>query len=249
MTKISVITATFNAEKTVAFTLDSLFSQSHPFVESIVVDGCSSDSTREKIAPYLPKISVFVSEKDNGIYDALNKGIALSTGEVIGFLHSDDTFEDSEVLSEIAILFEDPEVDAVYGDLVYVNSDNPTNTVRYWRAGEFTSSSLKKGWMPPHPTLYVRRAAYEEFGKFNIKYRIAADYDSVLRFFSSRSFKSLYLPRILVRMRVGGVSNRSLKTILLKSREDMDIIRSNGIGGLATLALKNLRKIFQFRVQ
>jgi glycosyltransferase len=244
--KISVITATWNRAGTVGEALDSVLSQSHPDVEAIVIDGASTDGTLQVLEHYRPRLARLVSERDEGIYDALNKGIRLATGDVVGFLHADDLFEDSEVLSRVAQAFDDPDVDAVYGDLVYVRHEDVGHVVRYWRSGGYDSTALSRGWMPPHPTFYVRRAVYERLGGFDTRYRIAADYDSVLRLLSVGKIRAAYIPEVLVRMRVGGVSNRSLKTIFRKSAEDLRVLRRNGVGGVPTLLRKNLSKLSQF---
>lgn len=243
--KISVITAVFNNRDTIAGALDSVLAQSHPEVELIVIDGGSTDGTLEVLGGYGDKISVLVSEPDRGIYDALNKGLRLATGEVVGFLHSDDVFADADSLARVASGFLSEEIDAVYGDLVYVRRDNPQQVVRYWRAGTFTKGRLREGWMPPHPTFYVRRVVYADLGGFDTRYRIAADYDCMLRFLS-RGIKTVYVPQVLVKMRLGGASNRSFKNILQKSREDYRALKANHVGGLGTLVCKNFSKLPQF---
>jgi glycosyltransferase len=191
-------------------------------------------------------LAVLVSEPDAGIYDALNKGIARATGEVVGFLHADDVYADGEVLARVAAAFADPAVDAVYGDLLYVRKADTGRVVRHWRAGAYDPARLRRGWMPPHPTLYLRRALYERHGVFDRRYRIAGDYDLMLRMLSRLTGRVVYLPQVLVRMRVGGESNRSLSRILRKSREDYRALRENGIGGAGALVWKNLSKIPQF---
>lgn len=246
MTKISVVTAVYNARNTVAGAIESVLGQRYGDVESVVVDGGSTDGTVNLLEPYRPRLGVFVSERDRGIYDALNKGIALSGGDVIGFMHADDQFEDSDVLTKVAAAFEDPAVDAVYGDLVYVDAADSSRVIRHWASKSFQSHLLRQGWMPPHPTLYVRRAVYDRIGGFDIRYRIAADYDSVVKMFGVAGIKSVHIPSVMVRMRVGGVSNRSFKTIVRKSREDLEIMRTNRIGGVGVLLRKNFGKISQF---
>lgn len=243
---ISVITAVYNNRATIANALDSILGQSYPTVESVVIDGASTDGTRELLHDYASRLSVVVSEPDKGIYDALNKGIRHATGDVVGFMHSDDEFGDCMSLERIAEAFADPSVQAVYGDLLYVRKDDPSKVVRYWRAGMFSQRRLGWGWMPPHPTLYVRREVYERVGGFDTRYRIAADYDHILRVFSDPRLNSVYIPEVLVKMRLGGSSNRSMANIILKSREDFDALRRNRVGGLGTLAWKNLSKISQF---
>lgn len=195
---------------------------------------------------YRSRLGVLVSERDKGIYDALNKGIKQATGDVVGFLHADDVFENSEVLARMAAAFQDPTVDAVYGDLVYVRQDDTSQVIRYWKSGLYDQAALSRGWMPPHPTFYVRRSVYERLGGFDTRYRIAADYDTVLRFLAVRKIRAAYIPEVLVRMRTGGISNRSLKTIIRKSREDIEVLRRNKVGGVLTLLRKNLGKVSQF---
>lgn len=244
--KISVITAVYNNRATLAEALDSALAQDHPDKELIVIDGASTDGTREVIQRYEGRIAHLVSEPDHGIYDALNKGIRLATGDAVGFLHSDDTFADQQALSRIAAALADPGVDACYGDLRYVRHDEPGRVVRHWRAGPYHPRLLKRGWMPPHPTFYARREVYQRLGDFDTRYRIAADYDCLLRFLGTGQIACAYIPAVLVHMRVGGVSNRSLRNLLQKSREDYCALRHNGIGGMSTLLLKNLQKLPQF---
>ena len=249
--KISIITATFNCVRTVGDCLRSVAEQSWPWREHVVIDGASRDGTLEVLQQHRDRLAVLISEPDSGIYDALNKGLALASGEIVGFLHADDMYAGSDVLARIAAAFSDPAVCAVYGDLEYVRKECPTKVVRRWRSGPFSRRRLAWGWMPPHPTLYVRREWYRRIGGFDTRYRIAADYFSILQLFSQRGFVAVYLPEVLVRMRVGGISNRSLRNILLKSREDLDALRRIGLGawgGIGTLAWKNLSKLVQFRI-
>jgi glycosyltransferase len=247
--KISVVTAVFNNRKTIGAAIDSALSQTGADVELIVIDGGSTDGTLDVLRTYGNRLAVLVSEPDRGIYDALNKGIARATGEVVGFLHSDDLFADERVLERVASAFAEPDVGAVYGDLLYVRKDAPDVVVRYWRAGEFSASRLGWGWMPPHPTFYVRRSIYERLGMFDLGYRIAADYDTMLRFLGRGGIRATYIPEVLVKMRMGGTSNRSLANIVRKSREDYLALRRNGVGGVGTLAWKNLGKVKQFFVR
>ncbi len=244
--KISVVTAVFNRHDTIRDALSSVSSQSYGNVQHIVVDGGSRDGTLDVLRAAKDQIDVLVSEPDRGIYDALNKGIALSTGDVVGFLHADDVFADAEVLSRIADAFSDDAVGAVYGDLVYVRAGDTGRVVRHWSAGRFSRSKLAWGWMPPHPTFYVRRSLYAQLGGFDMRYRIAADYDTMLRILGKGKVQPAYIPEVLVKMRLGGVSNRSLANIIRKSYEDYLALRRNGIGGLGALAWKNLGKVGQF---
>ncbi len=244
--KISVITAVHNCCNTVEATIASIAEQRYGDLEHIVVDGASTDGTIQVLDRNRNRISILVSEPDNGIYHALNKGIALATGEVVGFLHADDIFDGDKAVSRIAKAFEDPAVEAVYGDLDYVRRDNTELLIRRWRSGEFSRAKLAWGWMPPHPTFYVRRRVYEKHGGFDTQYRIAADYECMLRLFREGGIVPAYIPEVLVRMRAGGASNRSLRNMLLKSSEDLRILRRTGVGGIGALAWKNLSKLRQF---
>jgi glycosyltransferase involved in cell wall biosynthesis len=243
--KISVVTAVFNNRGTIGEALNSVLSQSHPHVELIVIDGMSTDGTRDVLDGFAKRLDVYVSEPDNGIYHALNKGIELATGDVIGFLHSDDVLADSRALERIAHAFRDAAVGAVYGDLVYVRQDDTARVVRTWHAGIINGTSLARGWMPPHPTFYARREIYERLGSFDTTFRIAADYDCMLRFLKA-GIRVAYIPHLQVRMRVGGISNRSFASIVAKSIEDLRALRKNDIGAAVALICKNARKVPQF---
>ena len=241
-----MVTAVWNRAATVGGAIDSVAAQTHPHIEHLVIDGGSTDGTLAEVEARRSHAMVVVSEPDRGIYDALNKGIARSTGEVVGLLHSDDFFADERVIERVAAAFADPAIDAVYGDLDYVSASDPTKVIRHWRAGPATPARLRRGWMPPHPTLFVRRRVFETHGAYDTRYRIAADYDAVLRWFGTAAITSAYIPEVLVKMRVGGESNASLAKILRKSREDYRALRANRVGGLGTLIAKNLSKLPQF---
>jgi len=243
--KISIITAVYNREATVAEAIASVARQSYPGIEHLIIDGASSDGTLAAIEPFNRPTMRVVSEPDKGIYDALNKGLAMATGEIAGLVHSDDFLAHERVIEQVMAAFADPAVDAVYGDLDYVSAANPETVVRRWKAGAFSPAMLRRGWMPPHPALFVRRRLWEQHGMFDTRYRIAADYDAILRWFGSGTICAVYLPQVLVKMRTGGESNRSLGRIVLKSREDYRALRANGIGGIVALAWKNLSKISQ----
>jgi len=245
--KISVITASYNNIATVSDTYHSLREQTYSNIERIWIDGASSDGTKELLESlYNSNNGVFISESDKGIYNALNKGIKLATGDVVGFLHADDTFNDKHCIECIAKIFSDPEVQVVYGDLVYVKKDSTSEVVRRWKSKKFNKSLLKSGWMPPHPTLYIRREIYQNLGGFDENYKISSDYDFILKLFLIPNLKIIYLPTTLVKMRVGGTSNRSILNIFNKSREDFQAIKSNNVGGIRTLILKNISKFHQF---
>lgn len=247
--KISVVTAVFNNRETIGAAIDSALSQVDVEFELIVIDGGSTDGTLDVLRAYGDRLALLVSEPDRGMYDALNKGIQLATGDVVGFLHSDDLFADESVLTRIAAAFAVPDVGAVYGDLLYVSKDAPDVVVRYWKAGAFSQGRLGWGWMPPHPTFYVRRSIYQRLGVFDLRYRIAADYDTMLRFLGKGKIRADYIPEVLVKMRLGGASNRSFANIVRKSKEDYLALRRNDVGGLGALAWKNLSKAKQFFVR
>jgi glycosyltransferase involved in cell wall biosynthesis len=192
--KISVITAVRNRVATVGEALDSVQSQSWADVEHVVIDGVSTDGTLELLETRRREIAVLVSERDSGIYDALNKGLNLATGDVIGLMHSDDIYADKHVLADIAAAFDDPEIDAVYGDLNYVARNDTSRVIRRWRSGEYSRVRLAEGWMPPHPTLYLRRHVIEHWGGFDETFRIAADYDVILRYFGQGRIRPVYVP-------------------------------------------------------
>ena len=243
--KISIITITYNSSKTLQRALDSVQSQTYGDIEHILVDGASKDGTAEIIKAYAAEHTNvrWVSEKDEGIYNALNKGIRMATGDVIGFLHSDDVLNSSESIAHIAAAFEASQADVVYGDLQYFRGGK---VVRQWISNDFRPSSLKYGWMPPHPTVYVRKEVYEQVGPYDEWFRISADFDMMLRIFKA-GYKAQYIPEVLVCMEVGGASNKDTKARLTKTQEDCLVLRKNHVGaGLLTVACKQLRKVRQF---
>ncbi|MCF8295383.1 MAG: glycosyltransferase [Bacteroidales bacterium] len=246
MVKISIITICYNSAHSIADAVNSVLSQTYPNIEYIVVDGKSKDNTVEIIQSFGDRISKFISEPDKGIYDALNKGVRMATGDVIGFMHSDDLFANDQIIEKVAHLFETNSTQSVYGDLQYVYKTDTNKVLRYWKSGEFSLQKLRMGWMPPHPTFYVRKSVYDAYGDFQIRYKIAADYDTMLRFLGKHQITTQYLPEVMVKMRVGGASNRSIKNIILKMQEDWDAIRGNQFGNIFTLLFKNLRKLNQF---
>ena len=243
--KISIITITYNSEKTLPRALDSVQSQSYGEIEHIIVDGASTDGTKAMIEAYAKTHQNvrWISEPDEGIYNALNKGIRMATGDVIGFMHSDDVFFSPDSVAQIAAAFADETVDVVYGDLQYCNGDKVT---RRWVSNAFDPKALKFGWMPPHPTVYVRKKVYEQVGPYDEWFRISADYDMILRIFTA-GYKSQYIPKVLVAMETGGASNRNTKARLSKTQEDFIVLKKNHVGaGLLTVACKQLRKVRQF---
>jgi glycosyltransferase len=244
--KISIITSVYNNRETIAEAMESVLGQTYSNIEYIIVDGGSTDGTVDIIKSYQERLGAFISEPDKGIYDGLNKGIKLATGEVIGFLHSDDLYENNTVIEKVAQAFKNNALDSVYGDLTYVNKTDPDKVIRYWKSGEFTLKKLHQGWMPPHPTFFVKRAIYEQQGLFDTSFKIAADYDVMLRFLGKNKITTQYIPYVLIKMRVGGASNKSLKNIILKSKEDLKAMKNNEMGGVFSLVFKNLSKLQQF---
>ncbi len=240
---ISIITATYNNESTITNTIESVNHQTIRPFEHIIIDGQSTDGTLENLSSF-SHLKIH-SALDNGIYDALNKGIAVATGDVIGFLHGDDFYADETVLQRVIQQFEQLHCDAVYGDLQYVQATNSKKIVRKWKAGVYKRNKIKQGWMPPHPTLFVKKEIYEKFGNFDLSYTIAADYELMMRFLWKHNISLTYIPQILVNMRMGGKSNK-MTNIQLKMKEDYRVIKTHQIGGMGTLLLKNLRKINQF---
>lgn len=243
--KISIITITHNSAKTIQRALESVQSQTYQDIEHVIVDGASKDGTRELIEAYAKKHTNvrWISEPDKGIYNALNKGIHLATGDVIGFVHSDDILYAPDSISHIAEAFAQQDIQVVYGDLQYVREGKVT---RRWRSNDFNPASLKYGWMCPHPTMYVRREVYQQVGDYDEWFSISADYDMILRIFKS-GFKSKYLPEVLVSMEVGGASNKNTCARLSKTQEDFVALRKNHVGaGIFTVACKQLRKVKQF---
>jgi glycosyltransferase len=247
--RISIITATYNSAATVKDTLTSISQQQYPSIEHIIVDGRSSDRTLEIVAQF-PHVARIISEKDKGIYDAMNKGIGMATGDVIGILNSDDIYTDAAVLSDVAEAFRDPEVMTVYADLQYVHGDNTDKVLRTWNSGPYRKKNFYYGWMPPHPTFFVRREVYEGAGRFNLALRSAADYELMLRVLLKHGLTTHYIPRVIVKMRAGGMSNASLRNRLRANKEDRLAWKLNGLEPyFFTLYMKPLRKIHQFIIK
>jgi glycosyltransferase len=245
MPKVSIITVAFNSAATIGDTLRSVADQTHADIEHIVVDGGSRDGTVDIVRQF-GHVARCISERDRGIYDAMNKGLRLATGELIGFLNADDIFASPDSVAALVRAAQKTNSDAVYGDLVYVQPFDLESVVRVWRSGVFSKRQLRMGWMPPHPTFYIRRRVLQCVSSFDDRLRIAADYDFVLRCLSRPGATASRVPQVLVRMRTGGASNHSLTALWRKSNEDLLALRRSGVGGLFTLFLKNMRKIPQF---
>ena len=243
--KISLITVTRNAGNTLNNCLASVIAQNYPNVEHIIIDGGSTDSTLQIIAQYKKHISISVSEPDNGIYDAMNKGIALATGQVIGMLNADDVFANNEVLHHVADAFTQHNADVVYGDLDYVNENN--KVIRKWRSGAYSVNSFNWGWMPPHPTFYCRASLFKKYGNYSIANGTAADYDLILRFMFVNRVNTFYINKVMVKMKTGGASNQSIKSRFKAFYYDLKAMRVNAIFLPAlTIILKPLRKFGQY---
>jgi glycosyltransferase len=242
--KVSIIVSVFNNKSTVADAINSIISQDYDDIECIVVDAGSTDGTIEVVKGFGSGINTFISEPDKGIYDGLNKGVSLATGDIIAFLHSDDVYENETVISNIVAIF-DNEIQGVYGDLVYTDKIDISKVFRYWKSCDFSPSLLSKGWMPPHPTLFLRREIYQKYDAFDTSFKIAGDYDFMLRILKD-NIAVKYLPQVLYRMRVGGQSNRSIRNLFNKSKEDLRAMRKNGIDKpFLTLFYKNIYKVMQ----
>jgi len=226
--KISIITVCFNSAKTIRCAVDSVLSQSYKNIEYIVIDGCSSDKTLEVLGEYGENISTLVSERDSGIYDAMNKGLALASGDVIGFLNSDDFYADSSVLEQVSNAFRDESVDVCYADLVYVSQDN-SQIVRYWKSEPFVKGSFTFGWCPAHPTFYMRKSVVDKYGCFDKSLKIAADVELMMRYLEVYEVRSIYIPFVWVRMRIGGETNKSLGNIIRQNKEIFNAFEKNSI--------------------
>ncbi len=246
MTTLSLITATFNAEKTLAHNIRCVAQQSIA-VEHVIVDGGSKDDTMKVVEAHREHLAQVVSEPDDGLYDAMNKGIRMVTGDVVGILNADDFYPSDHVLERVRAQFDDPDVGACYGDLWYVDEHDTDKVTRRWQAGAFERNKFYWGWMPPHPTFFVRRELYDQFGDFNLTLGSAADYELMLRFLLRHGVKARYVPEVLVHMRAGGVSNASVSNRLAANRMDRQAWRVNGLRPYPwTIAAKPLRKVLQW---
>ncbi len=247
--KFSIITATYNSALTVRDTLHSVGQQDYPDIEHIIVDGSSTDSTLQIVHEF-GRVAKVISEKDTGIYDAMNKGIAAATGAVIGILNSDDIYVGPHVISTIAKIFSNPDIQTSYADLQYVQPGNLNKVVRTWKSGNFSRRNFYFGWMPPHPTFFVRREVYDKVGLFNSAMRSAADYELMLRILVKHEIPAHYIPEVIVRMRSGGMSNASFKSRITANKEDRLAWKLNGLEPhFFTLYAKPIRKISQFLIR
>jgi glycosyltransferase involved in cell wall biosynthesis len=246
MLKVSIITVAYNSATTIDDTISSVLSQTYPNIEYIVVDGASKDNTAEIVRAYGNQIAQFICEPDRGMYDAMNKGIALATGDIVGILNSDDFYADASVIANVVQAMTSSGSDSLFGDLVYVSTDNTNKVTRYYSSAHFRPHLFATGWMPAHPTFFVKRWAYEQYGVFQTDYKIAADYELVTRFLGRHQLSYTYLPSIMVRMRTGGASTNGLKSTWILNCEIVRACRENGINtNLLKVFSKYFRKIFQ----
>jgi glycosyltransferase involved in cell wall biosynthesis len=243
--KVSIITVSFNSAKTIADTIESVLSQDFPEIEYIIVDGNSSDDTVKIIRQYENRISKWISEKDQGMYDAMNKGIALATGDGIGILNSDDVYMHTHVISEMMALLQEKNAQVVFADLILVNQGDDNKVLRYYDSGHFHPDKFRYGWMPAHPTVFVRRELYQIVGPFSTTYQIAADYEMLIRMLAIQKASYAYLPKPVVRMRSGGASTAGLSRNWILNKEIVRACQENGIySNMAMLLLKIPAKLW-----
>lgn len=244
--KLSIITATYNSAATITQTLESVAEQTYDSIEHIIVDGLSNDNTLN-LVNHFQHIATIITEKDNGIYDAMNKGIQLASGDIIGILNSDDFYVSNDILQQVAEVFETTNCDLLYGDLNFVDSNEISKIKRKWIAGSYTLNDFLYGWMPPHPTFFVRKKVYEKYGLFNLSLGSAADYELMLRFMYKHQLKTSYLNKVIVHFRMGGASTKNINNRIKANINDRKAWQINNIAPKwYTLHLKPLRKIKQF---
>lgn len=249
---VSIITVTLNSKSVLSDCLDSVANQSHNNIEHIVIDGGSTDGTLKLLNSRRKNLAIVISEPDNGIYDAMNKGVAVAKGDIVGILNSDDFYANDQVISNIIKIFtKDPSIEACYADLIYVDRYKTSKIIRYFKSSKFEKGLFSKGWSPPHPTFFVRRSVYEKFGLFNLNYRIASDIDLMIRFLEIHKIKTKYVPEIWVKMRMGGTTNKSLKNIYKQNQEILKSFKQQGLyvstlGFLINKILNRLSQFFRF---
>jgi len=243
--KISLITVSFNAQSSISRCIESVIGQTFKNFEYIIIDGASTDNTLDIIRAYTDNIAVLVSEPDKGIYDAINKGIRMATGDIVGVLHADDFFADSNALASIAEAFTQTNAQALYADLDYINPQE--EIIRKWRSGKYNTGKFNWGWMPPHPTFYCNRNLFNEHGFYSLEYGTAADYELMLRFIHQNKINPFYLKKVIVKMKVGGASNKNFTSRVKGLFFDFKAMRRNGVLlPILTIVLKPTRKIFQY---
>jgi glycosyltransferase involved in cell wall biosynthesis len=247
MLKISIITVAFNSANTIAETMQSVAIQDYPHIEHIIIDGASTDGTIDIVEKYAISSAIVKSEPDEGIYDAMNKGLAIATGDVVGFLNSDDVFNDAKSVSMISQAMCADDIDACYADLIYVSQANPSRVVRFWKSCTYKTGLCAQGWMPAHPTFYVRKTIYEKHGFFDHRLKLQADFEMALRLLEIHKIKTAYIPYVLVKMRTGGASNASIKNIIRGNLEASQACIQNGLpGGIIFIFKKIMSRVPQF---
>ena len=248
--KISIITVAFNAEKTIEDTIKSVLSQDYKDIEYIVIDGNSTDDTLQIVNQYKSKIQTIISESDKGIYDGMNKGLKYATGDFIGILNADDFYTHDKVISKIAAQLQSDNAEAIYADLKYVDAEDTSKVKRKWVSGEFKRNKFLNGWMPPHPTFFLQKEKYDQLGGYSTELKSAADYELMLRMLYKNEVKATYLNDFIISMRVGGVSNSSVKNRVNANKEDRKAWEMNKIKPkFYTILMKPIRKIGQFLVK
>ncbi|MBG6187865.1 glycosyltransferase family 2 protein [Flavobacterium sp. CAN_S2] len=246
--KISIITVVYNNEKTITQAMQSVLSQTYNDIEYVIIDGSSKDNTVNLINNYKENLGYFISEKDSGLYDAMNKGIRACTGDVIGILNSDDLYQDSTVIASVMEQFiADPELDILYADLVYVKRDDTNKVVRRWRTKSYYDSFFENANVPPHPALFVKNKVYEKVGMFDLQYKLAADYELMLRMFKKHQFKSKYFNKLVIKMRLGGATNQSFANIVSQNKEVLKAWKNNGLQApFYLMPLRLFKRLAQF---
>lgn len=246
--KISIITVVYNNEKTIKDAIQSVLGQTYKNIEYVIIDGKSKDNTVNLINEYKENLGYFISERDNGLYDAMNKGIKACTGDVIGILNSDDLYQDLDVISDVMKQFkDDSKLDILYGDLIYVKSDDTNKVVRNWKSKNYYNNFFENANVPPHPSLFVRSKVYKEAGLFDLQYKLAADYELMLRMFKKYNFKSKYISRLIIKMRLGGATNQSFTNIVNQNKEILKAWKNNGLQApFYLMPLRIFKRLIQF---
>lgn len=244
--RVSIITVCYNREATIAKSIESVLEQDYPNIEYIIIDGNSTDSTQKIIQSYSEKISKYISESDKGMYDAINKGLSIATGEVVGLMHSDDVFYDCFVVSKIVAAFKNaPHTDAIYGNGIYITNDAEERIVRNRIGGDYDFEKLKSGWLPLHPTVYLKKSLIEKYGYYNLDFKIASDTEFLLRYLFQHKIKLIYLNEYVVKMRMGGLST-SYKRAFEVLHEDYKIYKYHNISAVRAVFLKKLKALLQY---